>query len=63
MLSLSDPQLAAVMVAASALPPEKRSLFLQRVAARLALCGNFNDADLDTAVHLALKGLIQESAA
>jgi hypothetical protein len=63
MLALSDTQLTVVMAAASGLPVEKRALFLERVAARLALCGRFTDADLDDAVHTALCGLIQESSA
>ena len=33
MLSLSDAQLKAVMIAASGLQPEKRELFLERLAA------------------------------
>ena len=63
MLALSDDQLTVVMTAAGGLPVEKRSLFLERVAARLQLCGRFTDADLDDAVRTALCGLVQESAA
>jgi hypothetical protein len=65
MFALTDDQLRIVMTAASSLPVEKRSVFLKRVAARLRLRGqpNFTDADLDRAIRLALKGLIQESAA
>jgi hypothetical protein len=63
MLALSDTQLAVVMTAAGGLAVEKRTLFLERVAARLTLCGRFTDADLDHAVRMALSGLIQESAA
>jgi hypothetical protein len=63
MLALSDSQLAAVMTAAGPLPVDKRGIFLERVAARLALRGRFNDADVDTAVQVALRGLVQESAA
>jgi hypothetical protein len=37
MLALSDDQLAVVMTATSRLPVEKRSVFLERVAARLQL--------------------------
>jgi hypothetical protein len=33
------------------------------VAARLQLRGRFSDADLDDAVHMALRGLLQGSAA
>jgi hypothetical protein len=63
MLALSDGQLAVVMTAARGLPVEKRSVFLERVAARLQLLGSFTDRDFDNAVRLALRGLIQESAA
>jgi hypothetical protein len=38
-LSLSDAQLKTIMVAAGSLAPEKRGLFLERVAARLELRG------------------------
>jgi hypothetical protein len=64
MFALSDDQLQTVMIAAGPLPPEKRGLFLERVAARLRLGGpRFTDHDLDQAIRLALKGLIRESAA
>ena len=64
MFALSDNQLKAVMIAAGPLSPEKRSVFLERIAARLQLLGGrFSDADLDAAVGLALRGLIQDSAA
>ena len=62
MLSLTDDQLATVMTATSGLPVEKRGIFLERVAARLALRGRFDDADLDTAVRVALRGLLQGAA-
>jgi hypothetical protein len=52
------------LIYASNLPPEKRSLLLERIAARLSLHGHrFTDADLDRAIRLALSGLIQNSAA
>jgi hypothetical protein len=38
-------------------------LFLERVAARLTLRGRFDGADLDEAVHVALYGVMQGSAA
>jgi hypothetical protein len=63
MFSLSNDQLATVMTAPGGLPVEKRTLFLERVAARLTLCGRFTDADLDDAVRMTLGGLIQESSA
>jgi hypothetical protein len=44
-------------------PVEKRSLFLERVAARLPLYGpRFTDADLGAAIQAALTGLIQSAA-
>ena len=64
MFALNDNQLKAVMIAAGPLSPEKRSVFLERVAARLQLHGSrFNDADLDAAVKRALRGLIQNTTA
>jgi hypothetical protein len=62
MLALNDAQLALVMAAGS-LPVEKRSAFLERVAARLRLRGpHFTDADLGAAIQAALTGLIQSAA-
>jgi hypothetical protein len=45
MISLSDQQLAEVMRAAEALSIEKRSIFLERIAAMLTLRGrgHFNE--------------------
>jgi len=65
MLALTDSQLQIVMAAAAGcLSPEKRSLFLERVAARLRLRGaNSADADFECVVQLALSGLIHNSAA
>ena len=46
MLALNDTRLALVMTAAGGLPAEKRSVFLERVAARLRLRGpRFTDAE------------------
>jgi hypothetical protein len=51
------------MTAADPLPAEKRSLFLERVAARLRLHGpRFTDTDLNAAIQAALSGLIQSPA-
>jgi hypothetical protein len=46
MIDLTDTQLAIVMAAARVLPVEKRDIFLQRIAAMLALRGRgrFTDA-------------------
>jgi hypothetical protein len=64
MLALSDSQLPLVMDASRGLSPEKRSLFLERTAARLQLYGpRFTDLELERAVQLALSGLIHNSAA
>jgi hypothetical protein len=61
MLALTE--LATVMTAARGLSPEKRSVFLERVAARLQLRGpRFTAADLDDAVRTALRGLIHSAA-
>src|SRR6516162_3910752 len=64
MLALSDSQLRALWEAAAGLPIEKRGIFLLRLVAQLQFRdSNFTTADLDDAVRLALKGLIQKSAA
>ncbi|MFY9840664.1 MAG: hypothetical protein WAK55_30200 [Xanthobacteraceae bacterium] len=63
MIALSDSQLRAIW-AAGGLPIEKRGIFLMRFVAQLQLRGShLTTADLDDAVRLALKGLIQKSAA
>jgi hypothetical protein len=63
MFSLNDAQLGLVMTAAGSLPVEKRSTFLERVAARLQLRGpHFTDAGLGAAILTALTGLIQAAA-
>jgi hypothetical protein len=43
MISLTDYQLKIVMDAARLMPVEKRDLYLQRIAAMLALRGRFSD--------------------
>ena len=59
MFALSDDQLALIMTAADSVPVEKRSVFLERVAARLRLRGShFTDADLGAAIQVAVTGLI-----
>lgn len=57
MIALNDAQLKIVMAAASPVPPEKRSQFLERIAAMLTLRGHFTDADVNAAAELALRGL------
>jgi hypothetical protein len=64
MFALSDSQLRAFWAAADGLPVEKRGIFLGRLIAYLQLHGDrFTTAELEDAVRLALKGLIQKSAA
>ena len=65
MLGLTDTQLAAVMDAARLLPVEKRSIYLQRIAAMLTVRGrgHFNDSDVTDVAKLALTGLAQQPAA
>jgi hypothetical protein len=60
MVSLSDSQLQNLMAAAANMPPEKRSMFLERVGAMLALRGrrHFDDADVADVVALASAGLV-----
>jgi len=64
MSSLSDSQLQTVMLAASALPTEKRGDFLQRISATLAVRHGyrFSDADVARACNEALHTLVQHSA-
>ena len=63
MLALNDNQLQIVMTTAGGVPVEKRSTFLERVAARLQLRGSrFTDADLSAAIQVALTGLVQSAA-
>jgi hypothetical protein len=57
-LGLTGAQLEHVMTACGPLEPEKRSQFLERVAAKLTLLGAFTDGDLDRAIAAALSGLI-----
>jgi hypothetical protein len=48
MIGLTDIQLKIIMTAARAIPVEKRDIFLQRIAAMLALRsrGRFTDTDV-----------------
>jgi hypothetical protein len=65
MISLNDAQLKVVMEAASHVPQERRSQFLERVAAMLKLRGrgHFNDDDVANVTALALSGLVRAPAA
>ena len=53
-----------LMRAARSIPVEKRDTFLQRIAAMLALRGRgrFTDTDVADVAHLALCGLVQQTA-
>ena len=63
MIGLTDYQLKVVMGAARHLPVEKRDLYLQRIAAMLALRGRgrFTDSDVADVTQLAMAGLIQHA--
>jgi hypothetical protein len=64
MLALSDSQLRIVWAAADSLPVEKRGVFLERLVAQLQLRGSrVTTTDLEEVVRLALRGLVQQSAA
>jgi hypothetical protein len=65
MLALSDSQLRTLMTSAADIPPEKRSMFLERVAAMLAMRGrgHFDDGDVADVAKLALTGLAHQPAA
>ena len=65
MISLSDRQLDIITQVAAALPVEKRSDYLQRIAAALAVRHGFRftDADVSAAATAALASLVQHSAA
>jgi len=62
-LALSDSQLAIVMAAAGGLPPVKRTVFLERIAAHLACVRRPGDANVELAARISLRGLMQAPAA
>ena len=65
MVSLTDYQLRIALWARRAgLPVEKCDIFLQRIAAMLALrgYGRFTDTDVANVAQLALAGLVQKTA-
>jgi hypothetical protein len=64
-LRLTDAQLQLVMTAAVPIPPEKHSIFLERVAGHLWRIGyqRVSNDDVARAVTVALRGLVHESAA
>jgi hypothetical protein len=61
MLGLTDHQLDVVMDAAATVPIEKRSVYLQCIAAMLTMRGrgHFTDSDVFDVAKLALCGLVQ----
>jgi hypothetical protein len=64
MITLNDAQLKVVVAAAADVLVEKRSQFLERIAAMwLRGRGHFDDADATDVVSRALNGLIQQPAA
>ena len=65
MIGLTDTQLGTVMDMARTLPVEKRDLYLQRIAAMLAVRGRgrFNDADVADAAKLAMAAFVQTPTA
>lgn len=63
MISLSDSQLDIITNAARELPPEKRSVYLERIVAVLQRRGRmFDDADVGAIAQAALTGLVQPAA-
>jgi hypothetical protein len=68
MVSLTDNQLAIVTNAAQSLPQDKRSIYLERVGAMLAMRIRgrdrvVGDADVKQVCELALTGLAHQPAA
>jgi hypothetical protein len=65
MVALSDSQLKTLMTFAADIPPDKRSTFLERVGAMLAMRGrgHFTDSDVQDVASLALCGLTQRTDA
>jgi hypothetical protein len=59
-LSLSNRQMEIVTDAARALPVERRSEFLRRIASMLTLRGQYNDRIVTEACALALIGIDHE---
>jgi len=62
-IALSDRQLALVTAAAEPLEPEKRSVFLRRLAAHLGRVRQPGDQDVEVAARRALQGLLQHEPA
>jgi hypothetical protein len=64
-IALSDAQLRLVQTAAGPLSPDKRSVLLERVAAQLGQLGyrRVRDSDVERAVMVSLRGLLQHAPA
>jgi hypothetical protein len=62
-LALTDSGLRIVMAAATGLPPEKRQIFMERIAAQLSRIRRPGDADVERAARAALRGLMQAPTA
>jgi hypothetical protein len=62
-LALTDAQLALVLTTGQGIPPEKHSVFLERVAAQLQNYRHINDTDVERAIRRAIQGLVHAPAA
>jgi hypothetical protein len=62
MLRLTDSGLEIVQRIAASLPVEKRTIFLERIAASLAQVRRPADADVERAAQMALRGLMHSAA-
>jgi hypothetical protein len=63
MIALTDQQLQTIMATAADIAPERRDVFLQRVAAMLRLRRPFDDSDVDEIAKLATAGLVHAGRA
>jgi hypothetical protein len=62
-LALSDAQLQTLMIFAADIPPEKRSIFMERIEAMLRVRHRFDDSDVAEISRLAACGLIHRTDA
>jgi hypothetical protein len=65
-IGFSDVQLRALTEAATPLLPDKRAVFLSRVAAFLEMRGVYHharDCDVEAAIRSALSGLVHRTSA
>ena len=61
MIALTDFQLKTLMAAAAGIAPERRQMFLERVAAMLNVRRRFDDRDVAEISKLALCGLVHRT--